>query len=148
MRYQQINHKIDYRQIEGANTEGANTEGEESPKQIDAYSIQQSQNHDVHPKEPRTITKRDICDALYWSLGHVSRRDVAALFDEVLEEIVAELSDGEDVKLHEFGKFKVRWKKQRIGRNPRSGVEAIISGRRVVTFIASPNMRSRIERGE
>lgn len=92
----------------------------------------------------RTITKRDICDVLYWSLGHISRKDVAALFDQVLDEIVTELAKGVDVKLHEFGKFKVRRKNQRIGRNPRSGVEAVISERRVVSFIASPKMRDMV----
>lgn len=58
--------------------------------------------------------------------------------DVTFEEICEALVRGETVKLRAFGTFKVRTKRQRIGRNPKTGVEAPIGARRVMTFKASP----------
>jgi integration host factor subunit alpha len=55
-----------------------------------------------------------------------------------LEEISAALVRGETVKLRSFGLFAVRSKRERIGRNPRTGVEVPIKPRRVLTFKPSP----------
>jgi integration host factor subunit alpha len=51
---------------------------------------------------------------------------------------------GEAIKLRAFGTFKVRTKRQRIGRNPKTGVEAPITARRVMTFKASPVLIARV----
>ncbi len=61
-----------------------------------------------------------------------------------LEEIVASLLREEAVKLRAFGAFSVRSKRERVGRNPRTGVEAKITARRVLTFKASPTLVSRV----
>jgi integration host factor subunit alpha len=68
----------------------------------------------------------------------VSREDVRSLVDDTLEEISNALVLGDSVKLSGFGVFNVRSKPERIGRNPRTGVEATIAPRRVVTFKPSP----------
>lgn len=61
-----------------------------------------------------------------------------------LEEIAVALSRGEQVKLRSFGSFSVRSKRERIGRNPRTGVEVPIKPRRVLTFKASPVLIGRV----
>ena len=59
----------------------------------------------------------------------------------IVDEIVNELGQGKDVKLSSFGTFSLRDKKSRIGRNPKTGVEAVISSRRVISFKPSQTMR-------
>lgn len=61
-----------------------------------------------------------------------------------LEEIASALVRGESVKLRSFGLFSVRSKRERIGRNPRTGVEAPIKPRRVLTFKPSPVLSASI----
>jgi integration host factor subunit alpha len=65
----------------------------------------------------------------------------------VFEEIAAALAQGEPVRLHSFGSFKVRSKRGRVGRNPKTGVELPITPRRVATFKASPLLVARINGG-
>ena len=62
----------------------------------------------------------------------------------VLDEIVQELARGNDVKLSSFGTFSLRDKKARSGRNPKTGVEAVITSRRVISFKPSQTMRKTI----
>ncbi len=62
------------------------------------------------------------------------------VFEEILERIVAH----EDVKLASFGAFLVRAKKERLGRNPKTGVRAMVSARLVVVFKSSKILRARI----
>ena len=61
-------------------------------------------------------------------------------FDEASEALVR----GEPVKLRSFGKFNVRSKRERVGRNPKTGEEATVTPRRVLTFKASPVLVARI----
>ena len=65
--------------------------------------------------------------------------------EDILEEIVVSLENGKDVKLSSFGTFSVKNKRERVGRNPKTGVEAKISARRVVTFHSSNLVRKRIK---
>lgn len=60
------------------------------------------------------------------------------MLDATFDEISEALLRGESVKLRSFGTFNVRDKRERIGRNPKTGVEATITPRRVLTFKASP----------
>jgi integration host factor subunit alpha len=62
----------------------------------------------------------------------------------VLKEITGSLEKGETVKLSSFGSFIVRKKKQRIGRNPKTGIEATISPRRIVVFKPSAILKQQI----
>ena len=89
-----------------------------------------------------TLTKREIAHAVYSACAGLSRRQAKALVEAVLEEIVTTLVAGEDVSLHGFGKFAVRQKRERSGRNPKTGVAAPITARRVVTFKASGNLKT------
>src|SRR6266704_6426481 len=79
----------------------------------------------------KTVTRADLCEAVYQKVG-LSRTESATLVEMVLQEITDSLEKGETVKLSSFGSFIVRKKKQRIGRNPKTGTEATISPRRIV----------------
>lgn len=91
----------------------------------------------------RTITRADLCEAVYQRLG-LSRAESADLVELVLQEISASLEQGEAVKLSSFGTFSVREKGERIGRNPKTGVEVPITSRRVLTFKPSNVLKARI----
>jgi integration host factor subunit alpha len=74
----------------------------------------------------------------------ISEEQAARLLDWILELLKATLHKGEPIVLRNFGKFAVRSKAPRIGRNPRTGKEVMISPRRVVTFYASPHLRAQV----
>ncbi|MFV0626643.1 MAG: integration host factor subunit alpha [Alphaproteobacteria bacterium] len=88
----------------------------------------------------KTVTRADITEVICKEVG-LSRKDASDILDNVLDEIVQELATGNDVKLSSFGTFSLRDKKARIGRNPKTGIEAEISSRRVISFKPSQTMR-------
>ncbi|HXH52203.1 MAG TPA: integration host factor subunit alpha [Sphingomicrobium sp.] len=90
-----------------------------------------------------TLTRADLADAVHRNLG-LSRAESASLVERVLHHMCAALADGQNVKISGFGSFILRDKGQRIGRNPRTGVEVPIAPRRVMTFRASQIMRDEI----
>jgi len=92
-----------------------------------------------------TLTKREIAHAVYSACPGISRRQVKELIDAVLEEIVSTLVAGENVKLRGFGNFAVRQKRERPGRNPKTGVMAPITARRVVAFKASEILKTEVD---
>ena len=87
-----------------------------------------------------TITRADVAEKIYEEIG-LSRKDSNDILDMILDEIVQELSSGKDVKLSSFGTFSLRDKRARSGRNPKTGVEAVITSRRVISFKPSQTMR-------
>lgn len=91
----------------------------------------------------QTITRADVAETIYEEIG-LSRKDSNDVLDMILDEMVQELSLGNDVKLSSFGTFALRNKKARAGRNPKTGVDAIISPRRVISFKPSQTMRKTI----
>ena len=86
----------------------------------------------------KTITRADVAETIYEEIG-LSRKDSNDILD-----MIHELSSGNDVKLSSFGTFSLRDKKARSGRNPKTGVEALISPRRVISFKPSQTMRKTI----
>lgn len=90
-----------------------------------------------------TLTRAGLAEAIYAQVG-LSRNESAALLETVLERIAATLEAGETVKLAAFGSFMVRQKGQRIGRNPKTGIEVPILPRRVLSFRPSQVLRARI----
>ena len=90
-----------------------------------------------------TVTRADLCEAVYQRLG-LSRAESADLVEVVLKEISDCLEKGEPVKLSSFGTFTVREKGERVGRNPKTGVEVPITSRRVLTFKPSNVLKARI----
>ncbi len=90
-----------------------------------------------------TITRSDVAEVIYSEIG-LSRKDSNDILDMIVDEIVNELSLGNDVKLSSFGTFSIRNKKARTGRNPKTGVEAVITPRKVISFKPSQTMRKTI----
>lgn len=84
----------------------------------------------------RTITRADLAEAIYNQLG-LSRNESATLVEQVIEEITGALVNGRTVKISSFGSFGLRQKGERIGRNPKTGVEVPITPRKVLVFKAS-----------
>ena len=95
----------------------------------------------------RTVTRADLAEAVYRRVG-LSRAESADLVQSFLEEICSAAQRGETVKLSSFGSFVVRSKNQRIGRNPKTGVEVPILPRRVMVFKPSNVLKARINGGE
>jgi integration host factor subunit alpha len=91
----------------------------------------------------RTVTRADLCEAVYQKVG-LSRTESAALVERVLSEMCDCLAKGETVKLSSFGSFVVRSKGLRIGRNPKTGVEVPIEPRRVMVFKPSNVLKAYI----
>jgi integration host factor subunit alpha len=84
----------------------------------------------------QTMTRADLAESIYQQVG-LSRNESASLVEAVLEEISATLIKGDTVKISSFGSFSVRQKGERIGRNPKTGVEVPITPRKVLVFRAS-----------
>ncbi len=97
----------------------------------------------IHMDNSQTITRADLAQAVYEQVG-LSRNESAELVETVLEELCKALERGEMVKISSFGTFQVRSKRQRVGRNPKTGEEVPILPRRVLTFRASNVLKERI----
>jgi integration host factor subunit alpha len=93
-----------------------------------------------------TITRIHLSEAVFSEVG-LSRYESAQLVESVLEHISNALVKNEVVKISSFGTFSTRNKSARIGRNPKTGAEAEISGRRVITFRPSQLMKDRVNNG-
>ena len=94
-------------------------------------------------KSGSTVTRADLSEAVYNSVG-LSRTESADLVEMVLSEISDVLANGEMVKLSSFGTFVVRRKSERIGRNPKTGVEVPITPRQVMVFKPSNVLKAKI----
>ena len=91
-----------------------------------------------------SLTKADIANRLFDEVG-LNKREAKEFVDAYFEIIKTALEDGENVKLSGFGNFQLRDKKERPGRNPKTGEEIPISARRVVTFRPGQKLRARVE---
>lgn len=90
-----------------------------------------------------TLTRIDIADAVQRSVG-VSRSQSLQMVEAIIEHMRAAMEKGENVKITGFGTFLLNDKEERVGRNPKTGEEAPISARRVLTFRASQALRDRV----
>jgi len=90
------------------------------------------------------LTKADIAEKLFEDLG-LNKREAKEIVELFFEEIKGALETGEQVKLSGFGKFELRDKSGRPGRNPKTGEEIPITPRRVVTFRTGQKLKARVE---
>src|SRR6202046_2765623 len=110
-------------------------------------------NARVGRESGRTVTRADLSEIVYQKIG-LSRTESAELVQSVLDEICDAAARGETVQLPGFGSFVVRSKGERVGRNPKTGVEVPILPRRVMVFKPSNvlkaeiNGRDEAEKGE
>lgn len=91
----------------------------------------------------KTVTRADLAEAVYRTVG-LSRSEAASMVEIVLNEICNAAARGENVKISSFGTFVIRSKRQRFGRNPKTGEEVPITPRRVMTFKPSNILKRRI----
>jgi len=89
-----------------------------------------------------TLTKSDIVENL--TATGLTRKKASDMLEDLLEIMKKSLEDGEDVLISGFGKFCVKEKGKRRGRNPATGSDLILSERRVITFNCSPVLRKQI----
>ena len=97
-------------------------------------------------KEGRTVTRADLAEAVYGRVG-LSRADSAEMVEVVLGHMTDALERGENVKISGFGTFILRDKGERVGRNPKTGIEVPITPRKVMVFKPSNILKSRINSG-
>lgn len=83
--------------------------------------------------KPRTRTRADLANALHREIG-LSKPESRRLVDSILEMIVAALDSGAEVKVSNFGSFLLYSAGERMGRNPRTGEDAVITARQIVKF--------------
>lgn len=89
------------------------------------------------------ITRIDLANELRDRFG-LTASDSYKIIDIIFDEIEQSLISGEEVKLTGFGTFKILSKSARIGRNPKTGIPAVISARRVVTFKPANEFRKKV----
>ena len=93
---------------------------------------------------PHSLTKADLAEKLYEDLGF-NKREAKEIVELFFDELRTALESNESVKLSGFGNFDLRDKKQRPGRNPKTGEEIPITARRVVTFKPGQKLKAKVE---
>jgi len=92
-----------------------------------------------------TLTKSHLVDAIAEQNGFTKKKSTETV-ETILELIKSELASGEDVLISGFGKFCVKDKRERRGRNPATGEDMMLPPRRVVTFRCSGKLRNKVNR--
>ena len=93
------------------------------------------------------MTKAEIVEHIYERVGF-SKKEAAEVVESIFEVIKARLEHGEKVKISGFGNFVINEKRPRKGRNPQTGDEIVISGRRVLSFKPSQVLKRTINADE
>ncbi len=88
----------------------------------------------------KTITRADIAEAIYRELGF-SHAEAFKLIEQIIQNVIGALQSGEEVKIAKFATFTPHAKKQRVGRNPKTGETHPICSRTVVSFKASNSLK-------
>ncbi|MGC9977083.1 MAG: integration host factor subunit alpha [Syntrophales bacterium] len=92
------------------------------------------------------LTKIYLVDKIYSELD-IPKKECINLLESFFDIIKDELAKGEEVMISGFGKWSVKHKSPRLGRNPQTGVQMIIDARRVITFKSAEKLRSVVNRG-
>ncbi len=93
----------------------------------------------------KTITRADIADSIYRELGF-SHAESFKLIEQILQQITDTLAAGDEVKISKFATLAPHKKKERIGRNPRTGEQHAITPRTVVSFKASNTLKDALKK--
>jgi len=94
-----------------------------------------------------TITKQVILESIEEKFSKkVNKTDAKNLLDDVIEHIISGLESGKQVKISGLGNFELKSKKQRVGRNPKTKEEKVISARKVAIFHASQMLKDKINK--
>jgi nucleoid DNA-binding protein len=90
------------------------------------------------------MTKEEISRAIWNELPNHTLKKARQAYDTTFNLIRDRLAKGEDIELRGLGNFKIREKNERMGRNPKTGVKAVIKPRKVVTFKPSKILKDRV----
>jgi integration host factor subunit alpha len=90
-----------------------------------------------------TLTKADLAQKIADDCGFM-KNEAAEVFEKLLDIIKRSLIAGEDVMISSFGKWNVKFKRARRGRNPQTGEEMVLDARRVVTWDYSPVLKKAV----
>ncbi len=93
----------------------------------------------------KTITRADIADAIYKDMGF-SHAEAFKLIEMILSTITKTIATGETVKLSRFATFTPRQKRERLGRNPKTGAPHTITPRQVISFKASNTLKNALKK--
>ena len=85
------------------------------------------------------ITRDDIAEFINKEFG-LTKRDCNDIVNDIIEKIIKGLIEDKIVKIHNFGTFKLKSKKARLGRNPKTKEDVLIAPRNVISFICSKNI--------
>lgn len=91
-----------------------------------------------------TLTKADLVKNIHVKTG-IPRKEITNVVGDLMDVITDELKQNNQVKISSFGTFSVRQKSERIGRNPKTKQQAVISARRVVSFRVSKQLKNKVE---
>jgi integration host factor subunit alpha len=91
------------------------------------------------------MTKADLVESIYQKIGF-SKKESSDIVEMIFDTIKGTLEKGEKIKISGFGNFVVRDKRPRMGRNPQTGQEIMISARRVLTFRPSQVLKQALNR--
>lgn len=91
------------------------------------------------------MTKADLVESIYEKIGF-SKKESSDIVEMIFDTIKGTLEKGEKIKISGFGNFVVRDKRPRMGRNPQTGQEIMISARRVLTFRPSQVLKQALNR--
>ena len=89
------------------------------------------------------LTKQEIVNSIFMQIGY-SKKISEMLLEDFFDIILQNLKKSKKVKIAKFGTFELRKKNSRIGRNPKTGEEAVITARSVISFKASEKLKSRL----
>jgi integration host factor subunit alpha len=92
-----------------------------------------------------TLTRADIVDTLVRE-ANLPRLQATNFLETTLETIIMSLTEHSLVKISSFGSFNVRQKTKRVGRNPKTGKEAVITPRRVLSFKPSQYLKEKVQK--
>jgi len=90
------------------------------------------------------LTKLDLINQVYSSNSNLTKKQARVAVETILQTMKVSLENGDDVLLSGFGKFNVRTKSERKGRNPQTGEPVIIEARNVVTFKPSKLLKDKV----
>tara|TARA_B100000401_G_C52726210_1_gene681175 strand:- start:582 stop:875 length:294 start_codon:yes stop_codon:yes gene_type:complete len=91
----------------------------------------------------QNLTKKEIINSIYMQLGY-SKKLIENLLEDMFEILLKSLKEKGKVKISNFGTFILRHKKSRVGRNPKTKKEAVISERNVILFKPSKFLKNKI----
>ena len=95
----------------------------------------------------QNLTKKEIVNSIYMQLGF-SKKLIENLLEDIFDVLLDSLSQKGKVKISNFGTFILRHKKSRIGRNPKTKKETMISERNVILFKPSKYLKSKINNAD